>query len=132
MTDETPGGDALVFDPVWLIRERPRPNVKADRFFAPGKLVIEGQRVEFSPSEARLITAPSPEVNLTCDHVVGVHLERHGWGLVPRYVAITYEKPEGGTATAYFNDAEWNGWRPLLTRSNKRMAAAIRDQLGID
>ena len=34
-------------------------------------------------------------------------------------------------AVAYFNDAEWKGWRPLLTKSNARMASAIRIHLGI-
>jgi hypothetical protein len=123
--------DVLTFDPVWLILERPRPNLNAARFLAPGKLVIDGHRAEFSPSDARLVSATSPQVRLTCDHIVDVRLERHGWGLVPRYVAVTYEKPEGGEDVAYFNDAEWNGWRPLLTRSNARMAIAIRSHLGI-
>jgi hypothetical protein len=94
--------------------------------------VIDGNRAQFSPSDARLLTASSPPVHLTCDHITDVHLERHGWGLAPRYVAITYEKPEGAPDVAYFNDAEWKGWRPLLTRSNARMAHAIRSHLGIE
>jgi hypothetical protein len=122
----------LTFDPVWLIRERPRPNFDPARFFAPGKLVVNGNRAEFSPSDARLVYAAPPQVHLTCDHITDVHLERYGSGLAPRYVAITYEKPEGGDAVAYFNDAEWKGWRPLLTKSNARMASAIRRNLGIE
>ena len=124
--------DELTFDPVWLILERPRPNLNAARFLAPGKLVIDRHMAEFSPSEARLVSAVSPQVHLTCDHIVDVHLQRYGWGLAPSYVAITYEEPEGGEAMAYFNDAEWKGWRPLLTRSNARMASAIRNHLGIE
>jgi hypothetical protein len=133
MADEgAPSADVLTFDPVWLILERPRPNFNAARFLAPGKLVINGQRAEFSPSDARLVSAPSSQVHLTCDHIIGVHLERYGRGLAPRYVALTYESPEGGKAVAYFNDAQWKGWRPLLTKSNARMASAIRSHLGID
>jgi hypothetical protein len=33
---------------------------------------------------------------------------------------------------AYFNDAEWAGWRPLLTRVNMRIANAIDGQLGTE
>jgi hypothetical protein len=124
--------DVLTFEPVWLILERPRPNFSAGRFFAPGKLVINDHRAEFSPSDARLVSAPSPQVHLTCDNITDVHLERYGRGLVPRFVALTYENPEGGNAVAYFNDAQWKGWRPLLTKSNARMASAIRSRLGIE
>lgn len=131
MTDEG-ASNTIAFDPVWLILELPRPNLNPARFFAPGKLVIDGHRAEFSPSDARLVSAPTPQVDLTCEHIVDVHLERYGWGLVPRLVAITYEKPDGGTAVAHFNDAEWNGWRPLLTKSNAGMASAIRTHLGIE
>jgi hypothetical protein len=132
MADEAePSARVLTFDPVWLIRERPRLNLDPARFLAPGKLVLDGHRAEFSPSDARLVSAPSPRVHLTCDHIVDVHLKRFGWGLAPRYVVITYDKSEGGNAVAYFNDAGWKGWRPLLTRSNARMASAIRRNLGI-
>jgi hypothetical protein len=53
----------------------------------------------------------------------------YGWGLVPRFVAIAAESV---TAVAYFNDAELSGWRPLLTKSNARMASAIRSHPGIE
>lgn len=124
--------EVLTFDPVWLILERPRPNLNAGRFFAPGKLVIQRHGAEFSPSDARLVSAPSPQVHLTCDHISDVHLERYGRGLVPRFVALTYENPEGDYSVAYFNDAQWKGWRPLLTKSNARIASAIRSHLGIE
>jgi hypothetical protein len=130
---ELEGSDApaLTFDPVWLILERPRPNFDPGRFFAPGKLEVKDGRVSFGPSGTRLTMGPSPKVHFTCDHVVSVRCEKYGWGLVPRFVAIEYEKPEGGTDVAYFNDAEQKGWRPLLTGSNRRMAEAIRQELGI-
>jgi hypothetical protein len=130
--EESSDREELIFDPVWLVLERPRPNFNAARFFAPGKLVIRGQRAIFGPSDARLVSAPSPQVHLSCDHVVGVRRERYGRGLVPRFVGIEYQKPEGDTQMAYFNDAEWNGWRPLLTRSNRRMAEAIARYLRIE
>jgi hypothetical protein len=96
-------------------------------------LEVDEHRAKFSPSNARLVSAASPHVHLTCDHIVDVHLERYGWGLVPRFVAVTYEKlDESGKAVAYFNDAELNGWRPLLTKSNARIASAIGSHLGID
>jgi hypothetical protein len=129
MAEEETSGP-LIFDPVWLILERPRPNFNPGRFLAPGKLQVEGRRAEFSPSEAKLRLGSSPRVRFTCDQIIGVRRERYGWGLVPRFVAIEYRAAEGGTDVAYFNDAEWNGWRPLLTRVNQRMAEAIQGQLG--
>src|SRR4051794_36203593 len=122
----------LVFDPVWLILERPRPNLNPPRFFAPGKLTIGDDRVDFSPSAATLVwpAAQPADVHLTLDHVVDVSRHRYSWGLVPRFIAVKYETVDG-IAVAYFNDGSWHGWRPLLTGSNRRMAGAIRDRLGI-
>jgi hypothetical protein len=124
--------ESLTFEPVWLILERPRPNLNPGRFFAPGKLQIEGRRAVFSPSAARLRLGPSQKAHFTCDHIIGVRRERYGWGLVPRFVAIEHRTAEGGTDVAYFNDAEWNGWRPLLTRVNQRIADTIQKQLGTE
>lgn len=122
----------LIFDPVWLILERPRPNFNPGRFLAPGKLQVQGRRAVFSPSEAKLRLGPSPKVHFTCDHIVAARRKRYGWGLVPRFIAIEYRTPEGETDVAYFNDAEWAGWRPLLTRVNKRIADEIQGQLGTE
>jgi hypothetical protein len=63
--------------------------------------------------------------------IVGVSRKRYGWGLVPRFVAITYETATG-EAVAYFNDGEWKGWRPLLTGSNRRIVDAIREATGVE
>lgn len=127
-----PSNGALTFDPVWLILRRVRPTFRPGKFLAPGKLVITDGRVEFSPSGAKLRLDVSPQINLICDHVTNIRLERYGWGLVPRYVAVTYESPEDGKAVARFNDASWLGWRPLLTYSNARIVKAMRKKLDIE
>lgn len=128
-----PAEPPLVFDPVWLVLQRPRPNLDPPQFFAPGKLTIYDSRVEFGPSSARLAWpfGPAQKVHLSLSRVVDVSRQRYGWGLVPRFVAVTYESSEG-TSRAYFNDAAWKGWRPLLTRSNQRMVAQIRKRLGLN
>jgi hypothetical protein len=83
-------------------------------------------------AEAKLarINRRTGEVSRTFGHVVNVGRNRYGWGSVPRFVAITYEGYDG-RATAYFYDAGWLGWRPLLTGSNRRMAHAIKLYLGL-
>jgi hypothetical protein len=124
--------DGLTFDPVWMILERPRPNLNPGRFLAPGKLRFEGKRAEFGSSEARLRLGPSPKASFSTDQIVEVSLERYGWGLVPRFVAIEYRTADGKTDVAYFNDAEWNGWRPLLTGVNRRMVETIKRHLGLE
>jgi len=127
-----PTGEGLAFDPVWLILRRPRPNMDPSSFFAPGKLVIEGQGAIFGPSSAALIfpTARPSNVHLTLGRIVGVDRKRYGWGLVPRFVAIRHEADDGITVT-YFNDGGWHGWRPLLIGSNRRMVHAIRERLDL-
>jgi hypothetical protein len=124
--------DKLVFDPVWFVLKRVRPNFHPPSYFVPGMLSVDGRRVRFGPSGAALLwlTRKSDDVSVTFDHVVAVRRERYGWGLVPRFVAITYET-DTGQAIAYFNDGGWQGWRPLLTGSNSRMANAIRQRLGL-
>jgi hypothetical protein len=84
----------------------------------------------FEPSKARLYwpSAGMPNKHLTMDRIVGVRRKRYGWGVVPRLVEITYESTEG-TSVAYFNDGAWNGARPLLTGSNRRIVRAIRQHL---
>jgi hypothetical protein len=122
---------AITFDPVWLILKRPRPNLDPQSFLAPGVLSIERQRATFGPSEARLLwpTSRASDTKLTMDRIVGVRRKRYGWGVVPRLVAIQYETDEG-IRSAYFNDGEWHGWRPLLTGSNMRMLRDIRRKQG--
>jgi len=128
--DESLGGEPLVFDPVWLIRERPRPNLNPPRFLAPGRLVIARHRGEFGPSSATLVWRPARnDIHLRMDDIVGVSRQRYGWGLFPRFVAIRY-RTSHGEAVAYFNDGGWKGWRPLLTRSNQRMMDAIQERVG--
>ena len=124
--------DGLAFDPVWMILERPRPNLNPRRFFALGRLRLEDRRLEFGPSAAKLRLGPSPKASLSTDQVVRVRLERHGWGLVPRFVAIDHRADDGTTGVAHFNNAEWNGWRPLLTGVNRRTAEAIKKHLGLE
>lgn len=121
-----------VFDPVWLVVEPPRPNLNPPKFFAPGRLTIDDNQVEFGPSAARLNWpfSRSRQRHLSLSRIVDVSRKRYGWGLVPRLVAITYDSPDG-PKTAYFNDAAWKGWRPLLTGSNRRMVAQIRECLGL-
>jgi hypothetical protein len=128
MSAETPN----VFDPVWLVLERPRPNLNPPKFFATGRLTIDDNQVEFGPSAARLNWpfGPPQQAHLSLSRIVDVSRQRYGWGLFPRFVAITYESSDG-TKTAYFNDAAWKGWRPLLTGSNRRMATQIRERLGL-
>jgi hypothetical protein len=129
--EESAAQRTLVFDPVWLILKRPRPNLSPPQFLAPGRLTVTDQGAEFGPSAARL-SWPSAlsDARLTMDHIVGASRRRYGWGLLPRLVAISYESPEGA-AVAYFNDGAWRGWRSLLTGSNRRMASAIRRHLGL-
>jgi hypothetical protein len=125
--------ETLVVDPAWLILEKPRPNLNPPRFIALGKLTVERGRAEFGPSDG---TFPWPwggrnaDVHLSMDKVVGVSLERYGWGMVPRFVAISYETA-GGLAVAYFNDGGRNGWRPLVSGSNRRLVAAARRAAGL-
>src|ERR1700733_1135624 len=122
-----PTGEGLTFDPVWLILQRPRPNMDPSSFFAPGTLVIEGQSATFGPSSATLIfpTARPSNVQLALDRIVGVGRKRYGWGLVPPFVAISHEADDGITVS-YFNDGGWHGWRPLLTGSDGRMGRGMR------
>jgi hypothetical protein len=124
---------ALAFDPVWLILKRVRPNLDPPSFMAPGVLSVDGHRATFGPSESRLYwpSARAPETSLTMDRIVGVRRKCYGWGVVPRFVEITYETRDG-TEVAYFNDGAWKGWRPLVTGSNRRMVNAIRHQLESD
>ncbi len=127
-----PTGNGLTFDPVWLILQRPRPNLDPSRFIAPGKLVVEGQSGVFGPSSATLLfpgVRPS-SVRLTLGRIVGVSRKRYGWGLAPRFVAISHEADDGITVT-YFSDGCWHGWRPLLTGSNGRMVRTIREYVGL-
>jgi hypothetical protein len=122
----------ISFDPVWLILRRVRPNLDPPSFFAPGRLVVEGDHATFGPSGATLAwpSARPGNVRLAMDRIVDVRRKHYGWGIVPRFVEVSYEK-NGGTAVAYFNDGAWKGWRPLVTGSNRRMVNAIRTHLGI-
>jgi hypothetical protein len=123
---------STVFDPVWLVLEPSRPNLDPPKSFALGRLTIDNSQVEFGPSAARLnwpFGRPQ-QPHLPLSQIVHVSRQRYGWGLVPRFVAITYKSPDGAK-TAYFKDAAWKGWRPLLTGSNRRMAAQIRECLGL-
>src|SRR5665213_3573820 len=99
---ETHGAGALTFDPVWLILQRARPNLDPPSFLAPGKLVIEGERATFGPSEATLVwpSARPSNVRLTMNRIVSVRRKRYGWGVVPRFVEISYLTDEG-TEVAY-------------------------------
>ena len=125
-------GEALAFDPVWLVLKRPRPNADPSSFFAPGKLTFDGRNAAFSPSSAKLSFpfSQTRAMNLTLGTIVAVDRERYGWGLVPRLVAIRHES-DAGTIVTYFNDSGWRGWRPLLTGSNRRMVRAIQQHLGL-
>jgi hypothetical protein len=120
----------LQFDPVWLVLKRARPNFDPPSFFAPGELSIKGLCGMFGPSDATLSwpTAPRTNRRLTMDRIISVRRRRYGWGLVPRFVEVTYET-SAGRNVAYFNDGAWKGWRPLLTGSNRRMVDAIRRHL---
>jgi hypothetical protein len=122
----------LTFDPVWLILKKVRPNFHTPSYFAPGKLTIGDRRARFGPSAAALVwpTWRPNDISRAFDEVIAVRRKRHGWGLVPRFVEITYQA-EDGPAVAYFNDGGWYGWRPLLTGSNRRMVNAIREHLGV-
>jgi hypothetical protein len=131
-TPDASSPEELTFDPVWLILKRARPNLDPPSFFAPGQLYIKGGRGTFGPSGAKLVwpTAQPSDVRLAMERITGVRRKRYGWGLVPRFVEIRYESSDGD-AVAYFNDAAWNGWRSLLTGSNRRMVTEIRKFVGI-
>lgn len=121
------------FDPVWHVRRRPRPSFEPARYFALGVLVVQGPTVEFhskEPTGSLTLLGGTATVDIRMNEVQSVGVERYGWGLFPRFVVIRSES-EAGPCVAYFNDAGWNGWRPLLTRSNKRMAASLRYQLSL-
>jgi hypothetical protein len=115
--DDELQGTPLVFDPVWLILERPRPNLDPPRFFAPGRLTIGTRRSEFRPSTATP-TSPSISTNvqLRLDQVVGVSVERYGWGLAPpvRRAALRHRRRDRGC---------------LLQRRGPAWVAAAADRL---
>ena len=127
---ESDGTAEITFDPVWLVLRRPKPNLKPPSYFAAGALSVGESQIRFGPSSSSLLwpgRQPN-DINRTLERVTKVATRRYGWGLVPRFVAVTYETDEGPGVT-YFNDGGWSGWRPLLTGSNRRMAKAIRDRL---
>jgi len=57
--------------------------------------------------------------------VLDVLVGRRGSDFVNRWIELKY----GGSAnpsTVYLNDGGWRGWRPILTRSNRKIAAELR------
>jgi hypothetical protein len=104
----------LEYELVWFQEDLPKASMEARRNTLRGSLRIEKSRAFFY-SEGRVIPL---------EPIHSVVRGRRGSDFVNRWIEVQY----GDTTdpvVAYLNDGGWRGWRPLLTASNRRMAAEL-------
>ena len=56
--------------------------------------------------------------------VLSVEKGRRGSDFINRWIEVQYGDPEQ-PSTVYLNDGGWRGWRPLLTRTNRRILTEL-------
>lgn len=125
--------DELIFEQVWHILGRVRPNMNPAKYIEMGTLTVTADCITFRcrPEASFPFMPPQGAKGLMrLDSVVSVTRRRYGWGFVPRFIAIEFVNGER-RETAYFNDGGWAGWRPLLTGSNGRMVRDIRTRMNL-
>jgi hypothetical protein len=95
----------------------PRAAMDARAETRTGTLTIAPDAVSFQDSLGYLDLSP----------VHNVAIGRRGSDLFNRWIKVSYG--EGvRPATAFLNDGRWRGWRPLLTRSNRKIVSELRSQ----
>ena len=57
--------------------------------------------------------------------VLDVLVGRRGKDFVNRWIELRYGD-SANPSTGYLNDGGWRGWRPILTRSDRQIAAELR------
>ena len=58
--------------------------------------------------------------------VLDVLVGKRGTDFFNRWIELQYGDP-ANPSTVYLNDGGWRGWRPILTRSNRKIAAELRE-----
>jgi hypothetical protein len=105
---------ASSYEPIWYQSELPRAARDARRSTLTGVLRIEDGSAEFHSADQVVQLQP----------VLSVEMGRRGSDFMNRWIEVRYgEAPF--PSVAYLNDGGWRGWRPLLTASNRRMAAEL-------
>jgi hypothetical protein len=125
----------LTIEPIWYIKRRFRPNLDPASFISWGTLTVHDGVIDFRPTRPpgktrQLIYAGATNDAFQLKGITKVGLKRYGWGVCPRFVFVE-SSTENGQTRSYFNDGAWQGWRPLLTRSNRTIAESIRQALAL-
>jgi hypothetical protein len=108
--------ESSTYEEIWCQSTLPRAAMDARAGTRTGTLTITRDAVSFQDSEGRLDLSP----------VLHVAAGRRGSDFINRWIEVTYGDIEH-PSTIFLNDGGWRGWRPLLTRSNRRI---VRDLEG--
>lgn len=100
---------------------------RADTFM--GTLSISEEYAEFVPGtipEGMTWTGARGNGDrvLRFQPVLGVLVGRRGTDFLNRWIELRYGDSTN-PSTVYLNDGGWRGWRPILTRSNRQIAADL-------
>ena len=99
---------------VWFQTDLPRAARDARRNTLRGTLRIENGLAQVLAGDQVIALEP----------VLSVVRGRRGSDFINRWVEVNYGDP-AVPSVAYLNDGGWRGWRPLLTKTNRQMAADL-------
>ena len=107
-----------VYEPIRCQREFPSAAMDSRRNTLTGVLKIENGNAEFCSGNKTIQIKP----------VLSVQKARRGSDSISRWIEVQYGDPEHAF-TVYLNDGGWRGWRPILARTNRRIAADLSAEL---
>jgi hypothetical protein len=58
--------------------------------------------------------------------ILGVSVGRRGSDFFNRWIEVTFGQA-ARPSTVYLNDGGWRGWRPILTRSNRKIFSDLKN-----
>lgn len=98
------------FEQVWFRSEPPER----------GRDAFAATRVGSLDFDLSGITFASPGFRVAIDRITEVRYDRVAPDFVNRWIILTHHGADGG-GDVFLKDGGWRGWRPLLTRSNRRI-----------
>ena len=103
-----------IFEEMWCQSELPRASMAARESTRTGVLTVTPTAVEFRDSRG----------TIQLDPVLKVSSGRRGSDFFNRWIEVEFGLRES-PSTVFLNDGGWRGWRPILTRSNRRVASEL-------
>ena len=106
------------YDEIWFQLALPRRAWDARVETRTGTLTIAPGVVGFR----------DPRGSVDFEPVLQVAIGRRGSDFINRWIEITYGD-RVQPSTAFINDGRWRGWRPILTRSNRKILRDLSNQV---